>query len=72
MKTAEREISRAIYAFDLVEANGGLDQLLQDDINQKVRDLPGKEERVLITGDYNGRYEGWHPTLGEFKLVDPN
>lgn len=25
----------------------------------------------MITRAFNGRYEGWHPTLGEFDLKDP-
>lgn len=47
-----------------------------------MRSLKGKAERVLIVGVYpstwkpvstntvyNDKYEGWHPTLGEFKLL---
>lgn len=33
--------------------------------------MQGRPERVLITGQYGGKYEGWHPTLGEFNLMEP-
>jgi len=68
MKTAERDINRAVYAFKLVRDNGGFESL-EGDINEFVKSLQGKPEKVLIVSIYNDKYEGWHPTLGEFKLV---
>ena len=47
-----------------------LSALTREDLPE-IRTVPGKEERVLITRVFNGRYEGWHPTLGEFDLKDP-
>ena len=58
------------------EVLGGLDRdslinLCFDELPQ-IRSLPGKEDRVLIVKAWNGKYEGWHPRLGEFDLRDSN
>ena len=37
-----------------------------------LNQLEGRPERVLIIKDYNSKFEGWHPTLGEFDLIDPS
>ena len=37
-----------------------------------LNQLEGRPERVLIIKDYNNKFEGWHPTLGEFDLIDPS
>lgn len=47
-----------------------LSALSKEDLPE-IRSVPGREERVLIIKAFNGRYEGWHPTLGEFDLKDP-
>jgi len=99
MKTAEREINRVSYAFEILEKAGfpinrissekkseeedkkegpssGVDKDVLIAINMddlpKIKTLEGREERVLITNVFNSKYEGWHPTLGEFDLTDPN
>jgi hypothetical protein len=97
MKTAEREINRLTYAFNILKSagfpiipvpvrskqneeeekkeDGGLDRdlLIQVRFDElpEIKKLSGKEDRVLITRAWNGKYEGWHPTLGEFDLKFP-
>ena len=47
-----------------------LSALSKEDLPE-IKSVPGREERVLITKVLNSKYEGWHPTLGEFDLKDP-
>ena len=39
---------------------------------RSIKSLNGQLERVLIIGIYGNKYKGWHPTLGEFDLIDPS
>lgn len=84
MKTAERDINRCDYAFQMLK-DAGYDFSVEPALGPqegageeaKVLELPhfksleGRRERVLISNVNRDRYEGWHPTLGEFNLFVP-
>ena len=83
MKAAERQINRLEYAFNIIKEAGvavsrdavdheeSKEQQPQFDPIRDIKNISGKSERVLITRIFNkSRFEGWHPTLGEFDISD--
>lgn len=92
MKTAERDINRAVYAFMMLKDAGfkvqnatplGPHEVVDEGEESKepaeptmvelpnYKTLEGRRERVLISHVHKDKYEGWHPTLGEFTLFVP-
>lgn len=72
MRRVEREITRFEYACNILKNNGI--QLTEDSdfhpIND-IKNIQGHEETVLITKIFNNyKYEAWHPTLGEFDIMN--
>ena len=70
MKKAEREITRFMYACNILKSNG---IELNEESNfhpiNDIKNIGGLEETVLISKLFNEyKYEAWHPTLGEFDI----
>ncbi len=72
MKTAEREISRLEYAYNMLRKNGiDTSEESKFDPIKDIKKIEGQEDTVLITKIFNDyKYEAWHPTLGEFDLAN--